>query len=117
MFTNIMKSVAMAILLGAVLGRPSAGYELALRLVICMSAIMVMLQAGFASRFFLAAIFVAIAVLFNPIAPVVLSSGAALGLNWVCLAAYALSLAVLRTQKPRLSIPSITDRTPGSESL
>jgi hypothetical protein len=80
MFTNFMKSAAIAILLGPVLWRPPAGYELVMQVVVCRSAMMVMRQAGFASRYFLAAASAA-AVLFNPVAPVVLSSRVALGRN------------------------------------
>src|SRR2546425_7664369 len=115
MFTNIMKSVAMAMLLGAVLWTPSAGFALGLQLVVCLSAIMVMLQAAFASRFFLAAAFITIAVLFNPIAPVAFSPAAAIALKLTCVSVYAVSLVIFWTRKTKLSMPSITDRTPGSE--
>ncbi len=38
------------------------------------------------------------------------------GLEWLSIGAFLVSLAALRTG-PRLSVPSITGRTPGSESL
>jgi len=117
MFTNVMKSVAIGALLLALLWRPSAGYELVLQLVICVSAMMVMLQAAFSGRFVLASTFLVMAVLFNPVVPVELSDNTTRWLNSACVMMFALSLVLLSAGKPRLSIPSITDRTPGSESL
>jgi hypothetical protein len=60
--------------------------------------------------------FLALAVLFNPAAPVPLTHRLFLGLEWFSIGAFLVSLAALRT-RPLLSIPSITDRTPGSLSL
>jgi len=117
MLTNIMKSVAIGALLLALLWRPLAGYELMLQLVISISAVMVILQAAFAGRFLLAGGFLVVVVLFNPIVPVELSDSTARWLNSACVMMFALSMAVLSAAKPRLSIPSITNRTPGSESL
>ncbi len=117
MFTNIMKSVAIAALLLALLWRPSAGYELVLQVVISISAAMVMLQAAFSGRFAAAGTFLAMAVLFNPVVPVTFSDSTARWVNFGCVMMFALSLVLVSAGKPRLSIPSITDRTPGSESL
>jgi hypothetical protein len=50
------------------------------------------------------------------VVPVVLSRNVFLALDLACVLAFLLSLAALRRQ-PMLSIPSITNRTPGSESL
>ena len=58
----------------------------------------------------------AIAVLFNPLAPLPVSSTLIMGLELACTLAFLASLFALRSQ-PILSIVSITDRTPGSESL
>jgi hypothetical protein len=61
--------------------------------------------------------FAAIGLLFNPLVPVFPFGG-----EWgrllvlLTLVPFAVSLITLRTQ-PLLSIPSITDRNPGSESL
>jgi CheY-like chemotaxis protein len=59
--------------------------------------------------------FVLIAILFNPIWMVRLSTTFSLWLDVSCLTAFA-ALLLLKSQ-PTLSIPSITDKTPGSESL
>src|SRR5258707_217008 len=113
MFTNVMKSVAIGALLLALLWRPSPGYELVLQLVICISAMMVMLQAAFSGKFVLGGTFLAMAVLFNPVVPVELSGGTTRWVNSACVMMFGLSLILLSASKPRLSIPSITDRTPG----
>jgi len=48
--------------------------------------------------------------------PVALARRTFLWLDLVCLMTFLISLGALKT-RPTLSIPSITDRTPGSESL
>jgi hypothetical protein len=116
MFTNIMKSVAIAALLLAALWRPSAGYGLMLQALIFMSALMVMLQAALSGRFLLASGFLVAAALFNPVVPVPASVLTSLWLNAACLMLFMFSV-ILSRSKPALSIPSITGRTPGSESL
>lgn len=64
-----------------------------------------------------AAGFLVIAFLFNPAIPV-FRLGGGVGLLAIVLAAaaFALSLTAMKSQ-PVLSIPSITDRNPGSQSL
>ncbi len=116
MFTKIMKWVSTAVLLLAVLRLPTASYQVLVEIVVCVSALLVVTQAVGARKYSWAGGFAAIAVLFNPVVPIALSRKMFLSLDWVCLAAFLLSLAVLR-RRPTLSIPSITNRTPGSESL
>jgi hypothetical protein len=93
------------------------GYELPLRLVICAGAATVAVQAYRAAMHRWTAGFLAIACLFNPAIPAFRFDGG-LGLLTIVLAAasFAASLTALKSH-PALSIPSITDRTPGSESL
>ena len=116
MLTKIMKWVSIATLLLALIWRASEAYQLVRDCVVCLGALLVVWQAGRAGRYFWAAGFLAIAVLFNPVVPVVVSHKMFLGLGWVSLGAFLISLAILRTQ-PILSMPSITNRTPESESL
>jgi hypothetical protein len=116
MFTKIMKWLSITALLVGLLLRSSTTYQIALEFVVCVSALLVVTQMGRAGKYFWAAGFLAIAVLFNPIAPIALSRKSFLWLDWVCLAAFLLSLAAVKRQAT-LSIPSITYRTPGSESL
>jgi hypothetical protein len=115
MLTKIMKWASIAVLLLVGL-RLAKSYQGLWEMVVCVSALLVVAQAVRAAKYFWAAGFLAIVVLFNPVAPIVLSAKILLWLNWVCLAAFLVSLAVLK-RSPTLSIPSITNRTPRSESL
>ncbi len=116
MFTTIMKWVSIAVLLLAALSLPTGSYQVLFEVVVCLSGLLAATQAVRAGKYFWAAGFVGIAVLFNPVVPVALARRTFLWLDLVCLMTFLISLAVLRPQ-PTLSIPSITDRTPGSESL
>jgi hypothetical protein len=57
-----------------------------------------------------------VAFLFNPVVPLGFSAVPTLAVNTLALILFALSLKLLKTP-PRLSIASITDCMPGSESL
>lgn len=119
MFATIMKSVSIAaLLLAAMSWRSVTNYQLLLlQLTVFMGAVVVAQQAVRAKRYLWTAAFAAIALLFNPVVPVPRPTGDLfLLMIFVCVAPFAISLAALKTQ-PTLSIPSITDRTPGSESL
>ena len=111
----------MAVLLtAALLWRSAASAEFPqflLGFVVCLGAIVVVMQAGRAKKYVWAGGFAVIALLFNPIVPVLPFDG-----EWgrllvlVSIVPFAVSLAALRPQ-PLLSIPSITDRNPESDSL
>ncbi len=92
------------------------GYLELLVIVVFVTSILVVTQAARAGKYFWAAGFLPIAVLFNPVVPIALSRGVFLWLDWVCIAAFLLSLAAVKRQ-PVLSMQSIANRTPGSESL
>jgi uncharacterized protein DUF6804 len=94
-----------------------ANYEFAIRLVVCGGAAVVAVQAFRAARHRWTAPFVVIAFLFNPeIRFFPLAGGFGLAAIVLAAGAFAVSLTALRSL-PLLSIPSITDRNPGSESL
>ncbi len=118
MFATIMKWVSItALLLAAMFWRSAANYQLLLELLVCTGAIVVVMQAVRAEEYGWATGFVAMALLFNPgVRLLTLAGELSLLLVLVCIAPFAVSLTALKTQ-PLLSIPSITDRTPGSESL
>jgi Family of unknown function (DUF6804) len=116
MFTKIMKLVCVVALLLAAFWVASPGVEILLDILICVGGLMVSTQAAARRKYLWAAGFAAIAVLFNPVVPVMLSRKISLWLDVACLLGFLLSLAALKSQ-PMLSIPSITNRTPGSESL
>lgn len=116
MFTKIMKWVSILALVLALVWRPLTSYQLVLEFLVCVGALMVVAQAWRAGKYLWAAGFVAIAVLFNPAVPLAIPRTAFLGLDALCIVTFLISLAVVKTY-PRLSMPSITNRTPGSESL
>lgn len=118
MHTEVMKWVSIAALLLAMAFWPAASsYQSELNLVVSAAAVVVLLQAYRAKNYPWAATFLVIALLFNPLFPVFRLAGI-LGLALVvfAIAPFALSLVKLRPI-PLLSVPSITDRTPGSRSL
>ena len=122
MLTNSMKWLSVAailfLLLLLLLPRISyAGYPtMVAALTVWAGAVVVMVQAARSGRYVWMSLFLLVAVIFNPALPVMLSRSAFLVLDLGTLAMFGLSLVLLQSA-PRLSIASITDRTPGSLSL
>ena len=116
MFTKIMQYVCAGVLLLTAFWVATPGTKIVLDIVVCVGALMVATQAVARRKRVWAGGFIAIAVLFNPILPVVISRNVFLVLDVACVLAFITSIAVLKNQ-PILSIPSITNRTPGSQSL
>ena len=116
--TKIIKWVSVALLLLlAVLGRSSSDYRTMLAaFAVSAGAIVVFVQAVGARKYVWAATFLSIGALFNPVLPVMLPRNMFLWLDLACLVMFLVSLAVWKAN-PRLSIASITDPTPRSESL
>ncbi len=120
MLTQIMKWVSMAALLAAAMLRRSGANsglpQFMLTFVVCWGAGLVVMQAVRAKKYVWAGGFVAIALLFNPVAPLLGFQG-----EWnrllvlTSLVAFAASLATVKTQ-PWLPVRSITDRNPGRGS-
>jgi hypothetical protein len=117
-YIQVMKWVSIAALLGTVLfWNSGANYQLELNLVVCIAAVVVLVQAFQLKKYRWTAGFFVIAVLFNPALPVFrLAGGIGLALVLLSIAPFAISLIALKPQAP-LSIPCITDRNPGSQSL
>lgn len=118
MQTKTMKWVSIVALLFGIVSWPaSSNYQTELNLVVCVGAALVAVQAYKAMAYRWAAGFLAIGFLFNPLFPMFRLAGLiGLALLVFALGPFAISLAAFRTA-PLLSIPSITDRTPGSQSL
>jgi len=118
MLAKIMKVVCIAaLLLTALLWRFAPNYQLLLNLVLCVGSLVVFAQAARAREYYWAAGFLVIAVVFNPILLVLKPSGdLSLMIVVLCIPAFGISLAALKAPL-LLSIPSITDRNPGSRSL
>ncbi|MFZ3211080.1 MAG: DUF6804 family protein [Terriglobales bacterium] len=116
MLTKIMKWIAMAALLVALFWHPFAENRRLLELAVLAGAVAVLVQAVRAGKYVWVGLFVAIACIFNPVRPVAVSASVFLFLDALTLVLFMVSLRGLET-RPKLSIASITDRTPGSESL
>jgi uncharacterized protein DUF6804 len=115
MFTSVLKASAAVGLIIALFWR-SSGYEALLSLLVCVAALVVVGQAIQLKNYIWILVFFAVCVLFNPVFPVTMSPNVHLMANIVCAGLFASSLLLLKTL-PRMSVPSITDRTPGSQSL
>lgn len=106
-----------ALLLAMFFWSPGSLSQIALALVVTVGAVLVHIQAWQENEYWWAAGFLAVAILFNPaLPPIRLGGGIGFSLVLLAIAPFAISLVVL---KPRrlLSIPSITDRNPGSQSV
>ena len=116
MFTRIMKWFSIAALLLGLLLSASPSYRVVLEMAVCVASIVVVVQAMRLRRYLWGMGFLVISALFNPAVPVTLGHRLFLGLEWFSIGAFLVSLAALKNM-PLLSMPSITGRTPGSESL
>lgn len=116
MLTKFMKWVSFAALILALIWRSSASLQIAVEFVVSVGALLVVAQAMRARKYLWVAGFMAIAVLFNPIAPVALSRTMSLGLVLISIAAFLASMAALKRQ-PVISMPSIANLKPGRESF
>jgi hypothetical protein len=116
MLTKIIKWSAIGALIAGALLRSVSSWGLLSQFVVAAAAVIVLTQAATMHRYVWMTLFVAVVCLFNPAFPVPLSHyvfGVASGLAVLL---FFFSLELLQP-KPRLSIASITDRMPGSESL
>jgi uncharacterized protein DUF6804 len=117
MATKMSKWLAIAALLTLiVLWRSSDSRTLIAGFLVCAAAVVAMVQATRVRKFGWILVFLGITVLFNPLVPMFFSRGVFLALYLGCLATFLLSLR-MTLPAARLSMASITDRTPGSESL
>ena len=117
--TRIMKwgSIAALLVLAAMNWRSPADYRTVLAaLVVFAGALVVLVQSTRRGKYIWATAFLAVGVIFNPALPISLPRNTFVMLDLVSLVLFAVSLAALK-RIPRLSIASITDRSPRSESL
>jgi hypothetical protein len=121
MLTTLMKWIASAALLGILslsifLRLQPPEVFAVLRFVVAAGAAVVMFQAAAMSEYRWMFAFGAVACMFNPVVPIGFSAAPAMAVNMLTLLLFGLSLRLLKTP-PRLTIASITDAAPGSESL
>jgi hypothetical protein len=112
-----MKWTSLVALIGALFfWRPAGGYAIMLQFVICLSAILVALQAARSGKQLWAIAFAGLALLFNPVVTVPVSQSVFLWINGLCFTMFLVSVKFLKAA-PKLSIPSITYPGPRSQSL
>jgi len=116
MLTTIMKYLAIAMLLAGSFWRQSPNLRSYLDFVIAAGAAIVLVQAIDLHKYWWTAAFVVIVGVFNPIWPMTFSFGAMILLQIVTAAVFAASLQLLKTS-PRLTIVSITESNPRTDSL
>jgi len=115
MFTAFLKAITVVGLILALLWR-SPNYEVLLSFLVCVAALVVVNQAIQLKNYIWLVVFLAVCALFNPVFPVAMSHNGHLMTNIVCAGLFGSSLLLLKAL-PRMSVPSITHRTPGSQSL
>ena len=116
MLTNKMKWMSIAALVAALVWRPSAGYEILLQFVVCLGACLVVAQAWHAGKYVWAGVFLLLAVLFNPVAPVSLPRGILLVLYVTSIGTFLTSLKAVGAT-PLLSVSGIIRPNRLNESL
>ena len=116
MLTRAIKWTAIAALIGGALSRSSPYLAPVLQFVVTAAAVVVLTQAATTRRYLWVALFLAVACVFNPFFPVPLYRYVFGVATMLSLLLFFFSLELLKPQH-RLSIASITDRLPGSESL
>jgi hypothetical protein len=119
MITKTMKwisAVALVALLPLLWGSPLSPATLVLAVLVWGGAIVVLVQAASARKYFWAVGFALIFVSFNPFVPLMFSRRPLIALDLFSMAAFLSSLVFLKTA-PRLSIASVTDTDPRSEAL
>jgi hypothetical protein len=116
MLTKVIKWSAIAALIGVALSRSLPGFGIILQFVVAVAAVVVLTQAAKMRRYLWMTLFLIVACLFNPVFPVPFSQYACSMATTFAALLFFFSLELLKPT-PRLSIASITDRIPGSESL
>ena len=114
--TKIIKWSAIAALLGGSLARSLPNLGVVSQFLVSAAAIVVIVQAGNMGRYVWMSLFIIVAALFNPVFPIAYSNYVFALVSSFAMLLFFFSLELLRP-RVRLSIPSITDRMPGSESL
>lgn len=117
MLTKMMKLVSIAALvLAAFFWRSSGNFQTVVQFLVCGAAALVVIQATRSGKYLWTAAFLVVAVLFNPLVPMALHGSIFIWVDLLCLTMFLASTAYLQTS-PRLTIASVTNTGPRSESL
>ncbi len=113
---KIFKYSSLIALVVALVLHASAGYAVLTQFVVCAAAVMAALESFQMRKPALALVFILVAIGFNPVFRLNMSQPVFWGAAMVAFGMFMLSIMTFLA-RPRLSMASITDRTPGSESL
>jgi hypothetical protein len=116
MLTKIIKWSAIAALIAGAFSRSLPDLGLVLQFVVAAAAVVIFTQAAMMRRYARMTLFLVLACLLNPVVPIPFSNYVSGIVSVFGVLLFFFSLWLLQP-KPRLSIASITDRMPGSESL
>jgi hypothetical protein len=117
MLLKIIEFASVAVLLVTGIRWPYAAHQpLLFNSIVCGGSLLAVYHAIRAEKRFIAWEFLALAFLFDPLLPLFRPGDSSLLVVWISIALIATCLTALKTQR-LLSIPSITDRNPGSVSL
>ena len=116
MLTTIMKYVAMVTLLAGIFWQPTSNLRSYLDFGVAAGAVFVLIQAIHLRKYWWVGTFGLVFFLFNPFWTIGFSFGVMVALQIVTAAVFAVSLQALKTS-PRLTLASITEATPRTESL
>lgn len=117
MLTKIMKLVSIAALVfAAFFWRSSVNFQTVVQFLVCAAAVMVVIQATRSAKYLWAAAFFVVAVLFNPLLPLAFPGSIFIWVDLLCLTMFLAATAYLQS-RPRLSVESVTNTGPRSESL
>jgi hypothetical protein len=105
MFLTVGKSVAVAALLMAIRWHNSGSWRFGLEVIICVGAILAVVQSYRKDKFRWGIAFLVIAALFNPFAPIAVSGSYFLIIDLASVLVFVLSFAGLR-KHARLETPS-----------
>jgi hypothetical protein len=117
MYLKTMIAVSVAILAIGLFMKPDSDYSVLLQFSICASAVLIVLHSLRAkAEYFWAGAFCCVALLFNPIVPVVPPGGEPFWLDIACITLFLVYYRVYRV-KPRVSLASIADNSPRPRAL
>lgn len=116
MLTTTMKYVAISALLASMFWQVAPNLRSYLDFVVAAGAVFVLVQAVTLRKYWWTAAFAVVLCLFNPLRPVTFSFGTLMTLQIMTAAVFAVSLQMVRT-RPRLTVASITEANPKTESL
>ena len=114
MYLKIVLIVSTATLGVALFATSSESYRVLMQFLICASATLFVWRAIRGRvQYFWAGTFCAIAVLFNPVFPLMLPNRAFVWVDLICMALFLVYYSAYKS-KPPLAMLSVTDRIPGA---